>query len=87
MGTPKTKRALEKQMTTKWPVYSKLAREHYGKGKAEDILCVLESRGLSVTEQQRVLVEDTDDLALLNAWLRRAALVASTEELLNGTAV
>jgi hypothetical protein len=85
MGTPKIKQALEKQMTTKWPVYSKLAREHFGKGEAKGeakaILRFLKSRGLEVSEQQRALIEGTDDLATLDTWLDRVGVVTSTDEL------
>ncbi|SHH99446.1 hypothetical protein SAMN05444521_3111 [Streptomyces sp. 3214.6] len=48
---------------------------------AEDILIVLEARGLDVPDETRDRVTDCDDLDLLCHWLTRAVTVASAEEI------
>ncbi len=47
------------------------------KGKAQDVLAVLEARGISVSAAVRDRVLGCTDVAVLDAWVRRAA-VAST---------
>ncbi len=42
-------------------------------GKAEDVLAVLEARGLAVTAEQRELVLACQDVRTLDRWLRKAA--------------
>lgn len=49
--------------------------------KADDIIDVLDARGLSVTDEQRQRITSTTDLELLRTWLRRAVTVASADEL------
>lgn len=56
--------------------------EGAARGKAEAILAVLESRGLAVGKAQREWILGCGDLARLDRWSRRAALVVSTDELL-----
>ncbi len=46
-------------------------------GKAEDVLVVLEARGLHVTDEQRDFILTCKDLATLDRWLRQA--VTATE--------
>src|SRR4051794_19355996 len=72
---------------------SAFAREHYGQGRAageaagraageaEMILVVLSARGLSVPDDVRVRISSCTDLDQLKVWGRRAATVASVEEL------
>jgi len=52
------------------------------RGKAEAILSVLESRGLAVSADQRQEILRCADLACLDRWPRRAALAASTAEVI-----
>ncbi len=65
---------------------SEFARTYAAKGmaqgKAEDILTVLEARGLDVPEGIHQRVTECADLDQLNAWLRRAATVERAEDLL-----
>lgn len=57
--------------------------EGEAEGKAEDVLAVLEARGLAVTATQRAAVLSTKDVAPLDAWLRGAVTAASTAVLLS----
>jgi flagellar biosynthesis/type III secretory pathway protein FliH len=50
-------------------------------GKAEAVLAVLEARGLSITAQERARVLNSQDIAELDRWLKRAVAVASVAEL------
>ena len=45
--------------------------------RAEDILCILKSRGLEPTRAERELIESCDDLARLRTWFERALNVAT----------
>jgi hypothetical protein len=56
------------------------------KGKAEAVLAVLESRGLTVTAAQRRQVLACTDVARLDAWIRAAGTAPSTSVLLSGAA-
>jgi hypothetical protein len=49
--------------------------------KAEDILEVLDARGIAVTDEQRNRISDCQDLDTLNGWIRKAATVASADDL------
>jgi hypothetical protein len=51
------------------------------KGKAEGVLTVLEARGLSIPDEVRQRVAASSDLAELERWLRRAAVVGSAREI------
>ena len=51
------------------------------KGKAEDVLDILEARGLAVSDAHKTRVLSCSDLDLLRHWLRRAVTVRSTDEL------
>jgi hypothetical protein len=86
---------LEELVTTSdhWPVYSPLAREHYGKGLAEgeergraedareSVLSVLDARGLKATESERKRILACADLDELKAWLRQAVSISEVSEL------
>ncbi|MDX2679926.1 hypothetical protein [Streptomyces soliscabiei] len=48
---------------------------------AEDIVLVLEARGLDIADEVRERVTDCDDPDLLCHWLTRAVTVASAEEI------
>jgi hypothetical protein len=95
MAEPQAKRILEALMaTTDWPVHSPFAKQHFGRGKAEGmaagkaegkagaVVAVLLSRGLVVTADQRKIIENTTDQALLDDWIKKVAMVESTEKLL-----
>jgi hypothetical protein len=53
------------------------------KGRAKSILRVLESRGLAVSMAQREEILSCPDIARLDQWLDRVAVVSSTNELLS----
>ena len=50
-------------------------------GKAEDILAILEERGIPIRTEERERILGTAELEVLNAWVRRAVTVRSTDEL------
>ena len=49
--------------------------------KATDVLDVLDARGLALSPEQRDRILECTDLEALKQWLRRAATVASVDEL------
>ncbi|WP_308407534.1 hypothetical protein [Streptomyces olivochromogenes] len=51
------------------------------KGRAEDILRILDRRGIEVPESARDRVAGCTDLETLGTWFDRALTVASAEEL------
>jgi hypothetical protein len=55
--------------------------EGRAQGRAEDILVVLETRGIDVPDEIRERVTACDDDELLRRWLVRAATAASAEEI------
>lgn len=55
--------------------------EGRAEGRAEDILAVLAARGIPVSEELRSRVLSTTDLDILDRWIRKAALVASADDL------
>ncbi|MFJ4620615.1 hypothetical protein [Streptomyces sp. NPDC088812] len=55
--------------------------EGRAQGRAEDILLVLEARGLNVPEETRERVTGCDDPDLLRQWLTRAVTVSSAEDI------
>jgi hypothetical protein len=74
--------ALENLMQTQSiPIKSEFARIQRASAQAEGILVVLETRGVSVTDEQRERITSTTDLDLLQTWLRRAVTVASADAL------
>ncbi len=86
--------ALEKLMATPdYELKSAWMLEQHAKGRAEGraqgraeeavraLLTVLEGRSLAVSSDERLRIEACSDLAQLEAWLRRAGTVASTNEL------
>ncbi len=68
-----------------WPVYSPIAKEHFGRGQregeADAILLVLEARGLEVTDADRERITGCTDLRQLKKWVRRAATAEKTGDL------
>ena len=55
------------------------------KGRAEDVLKVLEARGIAVSETQRDEILRCLDLDRLDLWLRRAALASSAISVISET--
>ncbi|MGH3280087.1 MAG: hypothetical protein ACRDNW_13250 [Trebonia sp.] len=80
-----------------WPVYSPFAKEHFGRGrkegrkegrtegrtesKAEDIIDILEARGLDVSEAERERIIGCADLRRLKKWVKRSVTVDKTSDL------
>jgi hypothetical protein len=50
-------------------------------GKAESVLSVLEARQIPLSTEQRTQIVACTDLDVLDRWIRRAAIVPSTDEL------
>lgn len=50
-------------------------------GKAAAVCAILEARGLSLSDQQRERILETTDLETLDRWVRRAATIASADQL------
>ena len=87
---PAARNALEKLMASGTYQYkSDFARKYFGQGvakgkvegKADDILAVLEARGLAAPSDARERIAACTDLAQLDRWVRRAATCASVDEL------
>ena len=83
------KRSLEAKMKGGYEYQSDFARNYVAqglqegllKGKAQDVLTVLETRGLEVPTGVRERVLAATDLAELDRWIRRAVVVADAGEL------
>ena len=85
MAAPAVRRLMEEIMTsTKWPVYSPFAREHYGRGRAEEaannILMVLSARGVTVPGDARDRITTCTDLDQLESWVERAATADTIDD-------
>ena len=50
-------------------------------GRAEDVLTVLDARGITVSAEQKARVLACIDAATLDRWIRKAVTVATAEEL------
>jgi hypothetical protein len=88
-------KALEALMATPqgYEYQSEFARKHdaigqakgvilgQAKARAEDVLAVLEARGVSLSSEQRERILGCADLELLARWVRKAATVSSGDEL------
>ncbi|WP_437670783.1 hypothetical protein [Sorangium sp. So ce131] len=83
------RRTLEATMKAGYEFQSEFARSYVAKGeikaKAQAVLAVLEARGLEVPAELRERVLASTDLAELDRWIRRAALVSDARELLATT--
>ena len=60
--------------------------EGKAKGKAEDVLTVLEARGIAVTAAIRSRILKCGDATLLDTWLRRAVVATSAAEVVRDKA-
>ncbi|XXY53346.1 hypothetical protein WME91_19640 [Sorangium sp. So ce269] len=95
------RRTLEAMMKSGYEFQSEFARSYVAKGvekgrkegreqgileaKAHDVLAFLEARGLEVPAEVRERVLASTDLAELDRWIRRAAVVSDARELLATT--
>jgi hypothetical protein len=78
--------ALERMMNLRnYEYQSDFARKHDAQGQARgrvsSILGFLEARGLSISDEQRARIEACSDLDVLDGWVRRAATIATIDEL------
>ncbi|WP_437599068.1 hypothetical protein [Sorangium sp. So ce590] len=91
------RRMLEAMMKSGYEFQSEFARSYVAKGreegmregtlktKAHDVLTFLEARGLEVPAEVRERVLASTDIAELDRWVRRAAVVSDARELLATT--
>ncbi len=83
------RRTLEAMMKSGYQFQSEFARSYVAKGqieaKAHAVLTVLEARGLEVPAEVRERVLASTDIAELDRWVRRAAVVSDARELLATT--
>jgi len=87
------RRKLEEMMKAGYEFKSEFARTYVAKGelkgeikaKANDVLAVLEARGLDVPADVRERVLASTDLAELDRWIRRAAVISEAKQLLEVT--
>jgi hypothetical protein len=63
------------------PSYLRGRAEGEARGKAEDILAILQARGLVVVEEQRQKVLECGDLDRLSSWVRKAVTLTDVDEL------
>ncbi|KYG10903.1 hypothetical protein BE21_58540 [Sorangium cellulosum] len=85
------RRTLEAMMKSGYEYQSEFARSYVAKGrqeglleaKAQSVLAVFEARGLEVPADVRERVVASKDLAELDRWIRRAAVVSDARELLD----
>ncbi|AUX36429.1 hypothetical protein SOCE836_086360 [Sorangium cellulosum] len=80
------RRTLEAMMKSGYVFQSEFARSYVAKGKieakAQDVLAILEARGMDIPAEVRERVLASTDLAELDRWIRRAAVVGDAWELL-----
>lgn len=74
--TPEFRAWFEKQQAI-----AQLEQLGEARGEARAILTVLSARKLAVTEQQRKQILDCTDLAALDRWVSRSAIIEQTEQL------
>lgn len=73
---------MSRLMATETYLYqSEYARSLMAKGEAESVLKLLSMRGIPVSDDARERVLSCGDVATLDAWLQRAIVVESAEEL------
>ncbi|GIE79827.1 hypothetical protein Aph02nite_57770 [Actinoplanes philippinensis] len=84
------RKLLEDYMTTTdYPFQSEFAKRNFADGKqegraeakAQDILTILDARGVTVADKARKTITDCVDLEQLDRWIRRAATAARVEDL------
>jgi len=62
-------------------VQRELLRYNIAQTKAADVMSVLEAREIALTEEQKNRIFDCLDVNQLDHWIRRAAIIASADEL------
>ena len=67
--------------TSRFPGSGTLIEETRLKGKVEDILRILDLRGIDIPEAARERIATCTDLDILGTWFDRALTVARAEEL------
>ncbi|WP_437689035.1 VOC family protein [Sorangium sp. So ce176] len=81
------RRSLEEKMKSGYEFQSDFARSYVAKGRLEEAACavltVLEARGLAIPPEVRERVLASSDMAELDRWLRRAAVIAEVSALLD----
>jgi hypothetical protein len=80
------RRELEALMATRTYEYqSEFVRRNVAQGRAEgraeDVLTVLDARGIEVPDADRIRINGCTDLKLLDIWIRRAAIADSITDL------
>ena len=55
--------------------------EGEARGKAEDILAIIEARALPVSDEQRRRILECTELGRLGAWVRKAVTLTDVDEL------
>lgn len=61
--------------------FSESQRRSFSEGRAQALLDVLESRELAISDEQRQRILECTDVDMLRAWTRKAASVATVDEL------
>ncbi|MGQ5604187.1 hypothetical protein [Streptomyces sp. EKS3.2] len=59
----------------------RLRAEGRAEGRAEDVLLLLERRGVEVSEEERARIAGCTDMGVLDAWFVRAITASSVAEL------
>lgn len=62
--------------------YTRGKAEGRAEGKAEDVLRILERRGIALSDDQRHRVDTCTDIAVLDSWLDRAIFATSIDDVL-----
>ncbi|WP_433176273.1 hypothetical protein [Actinoallomurus sp. CA-150999] len=88
MAAPAVRRILEELVSKTWPVNTPFAREHFGRGKTEGevdaLLTMLEARRIELPESARARICASTDIEEIKAWIKRAAVASSIDELFAG---
>lgn len=79
--SPAARAKLEELMAQSYEFQSDFARRHRARARAEDVVAFLEARGLAVSDEQSERILACTDMDQLDRWVRKAATVASTDEL------
>ncbi|WP_322501304.1 hypothetical protein TR631_22930 [Streptomyces rochei] len=58
----------------------RLRAEGRAEGRAEDVLLLLERRGVEVSEEERARIAGCTDMGVLDAWFVRAITASSVAE-------
>jgi len=65
--------------------FQRLRAESRAKGRAEDILLILDERGIEVPDDVRARITDCTDLETLRTWLRRSVTTTTAGDLFTDT--